>query len=508
MIRKDSMLERAPDSEAMLQYWDLTDTLVDGIEALRLAGEKYLPRFPAEGSENYKFRLKQTTVMTNIFADIVESLSVKPFERETILTGTDVPQEMRDFSEDVDGSGNNLSVFSSGVFYNSVKSGIDWIFIDYPTIDPTIRTLADSRAAGVRPFWSHVLGRNVLEVRSRFIRSKEELIYVRIYEPGKVDHVRVMERTPEGQIVWTLYVKTDIWDKERETFFQPIDAGVMTIDEIPLVPFMTGRRDGKTFKFDPPLRAAADLQVHLYRQESGLNYATTLTAYPMLTGNGVKPDRDESGNVKQIPVGPNCVLYAPPNADGTVGSWRYVEPSSNSLTFLSNYIKEIILNLRELGRQPLTASSSNLTTVTTAFAAGKSKSSVKAWAIQLKDALENAFRITAKWMGTDYQATVSVYTEFDEFVDGKDYDALRAARDKNDISRETYWEECKRRGLFSEEFNAEREEARLLAELPGDGPDMNLDNAPNVVYIDDNSDDGNHDGRNHDNNNDRRQVNV
>jgi len=165
------------------------------------------------------------------------------------------------------------------------------------------------------------------------------------------------------------------------------------------------------------------------------------------------------------------VLYAPPNADGSVGSWRYVEPSSNSLIFLSGYIKEIILNLRELGRQPLTASSSNLTTVTTAFAAGKSKSSVKSWALLLSDALENAFRITMKWMGSDFQPKVSVYTDFDEFVDGKDYDALRAARDKGDLSQVTYWEECKRRGLLGEDFTAAREYERMLKELPGTGPD-------------------------------------
>jgi len=242
----------------------------------------------------------------------------------------------------------------------------------------------------------------------------------------------------------------------------------LRIDEIPMVPFFTGRRDGKTYKFDPPLRAAADLQLHLYRQESGLNYTTTLTAYPMLTGNGVKPERDAAGNIKALPVGPNVTLYAPPNADGSVGSWRYVEPSSNSLIFLSGYIKEIILNLRELGRQPLTASSSNLTTVTTAFAAGKSKSSVKAWALMLKDSLENAYRITAKWMGSDYLAKVMVYTDFDEFVDGKDYEALSAARERGDLSQETYWEESKRRGMLSEEFTPERETARLLKETPGD----------------------------------------
>ena len=468
MAEPDTMTLRAADSAAMLGYWDLTDTLVDGIDAMRLAGPKYLPQFPAELNDNYKFRLAHTTVMTNIFADIVESLSVKPFEKETALVGTDVPQELIDFSNDVDGSGNNLSVFAANHFYNAVKSGIDWLFVDYPSVSDEIVTLADAKASNIRPFWTRILGRNVLEARSKFIVSREQLVYVRIYEPGKPDHVRVMERDDVGLATWKLYVKTDKWDDENKTFYRLKESGTLRIDEIPLVPFFTGRRDGKTYKFDPPLRAAADLQLHLYRQESGLNYTTTLTAYPMLTGNGVKPERDAAGNIKPLPVGPNVTLYAPPNADGTVGSWRYVEPSSNSLIFLSGYIKEIILNLRELGRQPLTASSSNLTTVTTAFAAGKSKSSVKAWALMLKDSLENAYRITAKWMGSDYLAKVMVYTDFDEFVDGKDYEALSAARERGDLSQETYWEESKRRGMLSEEFTPERETARLLKETPGD----------------------------------------
>ena len=467
--QRDKMTERSHDSAEMLEYWDLTDTLIDGICELREKGEKYLPRFPAETTDNYKFRLNHTTTMTNIFADIVESLTVKPFEKETTLVGTDVPQELQDFTDDVDGSGNNLTVFASQYFYNAIKSGLVWLFVDYPTIDPNIVTAADAKAAGLRPFWSIVLAENVLEVCSQFIKSKEQLTYIRIIEPGEPDHIRVMERDSTGVVTWSLYAKTDQWNDDEKTFYRLESDGVLAIDEIPMVPLFTGRREGKSFEFDPPLRAAADLQLHLYRQESGLNYTTTLTAYPMLTGNGVKPERDAAGNIKPLPTGPNVTLYAPPNADGTVGSWRFIEPSSNSLIFLSSYIKDIILNLRELGRQPLTASSSNLTTVTTAFAAGKSKSSVKAWALLLQNVLENAYRITAKWMNLDYSTAVSVYTEFDEFVDGKDYDALRAARDGGDLSQETYWEECKRRGLLSERFDPIQEAARLLNEQPGDG---------------------------------------
>lgn len=464
---RDSMLEYAADLGAMVPYWDLSDTLVDGITAMRLAGQTYLPKFPAEEKDAYEFRLKSTTMMTNIFADIIESLSSKPFEQAATLLGDDVPQELMDFIDNVDGAGNNLTVFGSGVFYDSVKSGIDWIFVDFPPADPTVRNLADAKARGARPYWTKVLGRNVREVKSEYINGKMVLTYIRIFEPGKPDHVRVIERQPDGKITWALYVKTDTFNDEKQTAFVVESAGAMTIDEIPMVPFMTGRKD-TGFKFDPPLRAAADLQEHLYRLESGFNYITTLTAYPMLTGNGVKPERDAAGNIKPLAVGPSTVLYAPPNADGSVGSWRYIEPASNSLQIMMNTIDKVISNLRELGRQPLTASSSNLTVVTTAFAAGKSKSSVKAWAHLLQDALENAMRITAKWMNVDYTAKVFVYTEFDEFVDGKDYDALAADRDRGDISQETYWEERKRRGLYSNEFTAERERERLLTEVPGD----------------------------------------
>ena len=87
-------------------------------------------------------------------------------------------------------------------------------------------------------------------------------------------------------------------------------------------------------------------------------------------------------------------MYGAPNTNGTGGTWKYVEPSSNSLEFLKKDIDKTKTDLRELGRQPLTALSSQLTTVTTSIAAGKAKSAVTTWALALKDALENALYMT------------------------------------------------------------------------------------------------------------------
>ncbi|RUW55596.1 DUF4055 domain-containing protein [Mesorhizobium sp. M1A.F.Ca.ET.072.01.1.1] len=477
-VSGDEMLKRSPDSAAMVDYWDQTDTIIDGIKALRLAREKYLPKFVDEDEKEYDFRVNATK-LTNVYRDIIEGLASKPFEEEISLVTSDkegskvIPQQITEFIEDVDGSGNNLTVFSSGVFFNGINSAIDWIFVDFPTVDPSqVRSVADAKAAGVRPFWSRVLGRNVLEAKTAMIGGKEVLTYMRIFEPGKPDHVRVFERNATG-VTWQLYVKTDRQSPNGKTMFVLEREGVISIGVIPLVPFITGRRDGRTFRIFPTMQDAADLQIELYQQESGLKFVKIMAAYPMLAAQGVNPPVNADGTPKKLRVGPGVVLYGKPNADGKAGTWAFVEPSANTMKFLADDVKSTIENLREIGRQPLTAQSSNVTVINSAVAAGKARTAVGAWALQLKDALENALVLTCQWLNIkDYSPEVNVYTEFDDFADGNaDLTELGNARRAKDLSRYTYWAELKRRKVLAPEFDAEAEDERLLEELPAEGLD-------------------------------------
>lgn len=470
------ILKRAPDSEAMLEYWDLTDCLVAGKKAIRDAGEKYLPKFADEQKTDYEVRLSHTK-FTNVYRDIIESLASKPFEEEVSIVEGSGNDAVKKFAEDVDGSGNNLTAFASAVFFNGINSAIDWIFVDYPPEKETanVRTVADLEQSGIRPFWSHVRGRNVLQATTQVIGGKETLVYIRILEPGEPDHVRIFERDPAtGFVYWSLYKKTEK-AVGTDTIFVKVDGGQVSINIIPLVPFATGRRDGRTFCYRPIMRDAADLQIELYQEESGLKYARVLAAFPMLAGNGVKPQTDKAGNPLPIAIGPGRVLYAPPGPDGTIPTWSFIEIAATSLTFLASNIEKTIQNLRELGRQPLTAQSGNLTVITTAVAAGKAGSAVKAWALELKNALEKAFIITALWMNDKTTKTeINVYTEFDDFADGgKDQDTLNTARGARDISQRTYWKELQRRKVLSPEFDADEEEKALLDETPADDPNLN-----------------------------------
>jgi hypothetical protein len=479
----DPMMKRSDDSAWMLPYWNKTDDLIDGIDALRAEGETYLPKFPDEDPTDYKFRLS-CTKLTNIYSDIIDGLASKPFEEPVALIKGEngeetAPAAISDFTQDVDGAGNTMTVFASQTFYTAVNSAIDWIFVDYSKRDPSVRSVADARRVGQRVFWSHVLARNVLWVQSAIIGGEEVLTYFKVYEPGKPDHIREFTRGADGVVTWILYEyrETTQATADGTTRFFEIDRGEISIGEIPFVPLVTGRRIGRSWKILPAMRAAADLQIELYQQESDLKYAKKLTAFPMLAANGIAPPMNPDGKtVKKIAVSPARVLYSTPDsATGKVGSWSYVEPNSESLKFLAEDIKDGQQALRELGKQPLTAQAGNITVITAAVAAGKAKSAVKAWAYKLKDALENALLMTAKWMNVQYDPIVHVFVDFDEYMEGEDIDALLTMSDKGKISDETLYEEMKRRTVLSSNFTTERERQRLLKQLPGDGPDTEPD---------------------------------
>lgn len=472
--------KRSTDSAYMFRYHVKVEAVLDGLEGMKEHAEEFMPRFRDEDADDYKYR-QTCAAMTNVYSDIVEGLSAKPFEEtvklvndetdETVDSAEDssIPDEIEKFIFDVDGGGNSLTVFAAQTFFNGINNAVDWIMVDHDRMDLTVRTIADMRARGLRPYWTHVLARNILDVQSEIIGSKEVLTFVKIMEPGEVDHIRVFERMGNGEVQWRLYRKETNKNTNRLEYVL-IASDFVTIGVIPMVPFVTGRREGRRWRYDPPMKAALELQVQLFQRESGLEYATRLTAYPMLAANGIAPPIGQDGKPQyKVGVGPNRVLWSAPRSDGgQAGRWEFIEPGSESLKFLEQRIINTIQQLRELGRQPLTASSSNITVITAAVAAGKAKSAVKAWAYSLKDALENALLLTAKWMGLEYDPTVHVFAEFDDWMEGEDLDALDKARERGDISHETYCEELQRRGVLSSNFTINRERQRLLADQPGD----------------------------------------
>jgi hypothetical protein len=464
----------------MLPYWDAVDAILGGAATMRKAGAKYLPKFPMEDKEDWDFRCKNAK-FTNIFRDIVENLAAKPFTEEA---GVDekASDRIKTLAEDIDGKGNHLHVFAQSTFFNGIAYAIDWILVDYSKNVPENATIADEKRLGVRPYWVHVPAKRVIAVYSDVTGGKEILTHFRLREDviervgyGEVvkKRVRVFNREPLSEkdgggyapATWELFEEQKT--KTGGAIWVSIDSGVVTIGVIPLVPFTTGRRCGSAWELVPSMQDAADLQIELFQQESGLKHAKENACFAMLSANGVEQDKDAAGNPVPLRVGPNAILYAPPRDGGAPGSWSFIEPQTTSLKFLAEDIEKTKQDLRELGRQPLTAQTGNLTVITTAFAAQKGNSAIQAWALNLKDALEQAFVLTNLWLKDSTPVEVKIDTDFDVGLDDdKGPDRLLTMRASRDLSARTLWHEMQRRGTLSPEFDADEEELAIASEVP------------------------------------------
>ena len=471
---------RSSDFDAMMPYWDMVETILNGAEAMRKAGTKYLPKFPKEIDGDYKYR-QDNAKFTNIYRDIVESLAAKPFSKELRLLDNTTSASIVDLSVDIDGRGNSLHVFAANMFFNGINNAIDWIFVDKPPVREGA-SQAEEKAMGARPYWVHIHAKNMLAVYSAVVNGKEEIVHARILEKSKkrdgfeekeVERVRVLNREPlpGGAYGPATY---ELWEEQKNENTQKkewvsVGSGDIAIGVIAIVPFITGRRKEGSWQFVPPMQDAAFLQIEHYQQETNLKSAKEQACFPMLVGNGTLAPVDEEGKPAEIVVGPKTVLISPPNSEGTAGSWGFIEPSATSLKFLAGEVQVTEQQLRELGRQPLTAQTGNLTVITTAFAASKANTVIQAWAINAKDAIEQALVYTALWLGETIKPSVDIYTDFSvDMESDKAPEFILKLHDAGMISREAVIAEAKRRNLLSAEYDAEADLEKILSDIPGD----------------------------------------
>ena len=477
----------------MATYWHLVETIMGGIEKMREAGETYLPKFVAESADAYRNRIKQAR-MTNVFLDIIQNLSMRPFEKPVTLP-EETPKELVEFAEDVDGAGNNLHVFAFALFRAAMSRGITFLLVDYTKGADKARTRAEEKAMGARPFWRHYLATDVVAIYSDHINGQEVLTEVRLREfdivrkgfsEENVEKIRVFRLEMETMetdryVTWEVYerdesgmtstsnrrtsgMNEDALNPKSEKWNLVEGPHKLSLDYIPLVPIPFSER--MDWRVDPPLKDAAHLQIELYQQENGLKNARIATAYPMLAGQGVEPEK-EGGQIKPIIVGPNVVLYGGRGSmDSQGGRWEYIEPSATSLEFLRNDIRDTKQDLRELGRQPLTAQSPNITAISAAAASKKGDAAIHAWVNMLVNGLTMAFKYTSDWLDLMLLKPVIpvIHQDFDLQPMGDDtftHVEKMGSGSEPMISRETVIDEAKRRGILRADYDAEADLKRI-----------------------------------------------
>ncbi len=443
----------------MFPRWRLIETLLGGTEAMREAGELYLPRHQEETDKGYQERLA-SAVLLNMVERTLDTLSGKPFS-EPIRLNEDVPQVIKEIIlPDVDLQGNNLDVFARQWFREGLAKAFCHVLVDTPRPAPREdgkpRTLEDDRREGLRPYWVLIKPENLIFARAEVVNGVEVLQHLRIVEhyaeqDGFAEVYRRRIRVLEPGLV-------QLWEpaekqKEEWVLVEEWETG---LNYIPLVTFYASRQGFMLGK--PPLLDLAHLNVAHWQSASDQRHILTVSRFPILACSGATGEDSDP-----VVVGPNKVLYNPDPA----GRFYYVEHTGQAIAAGRADLQDLEEQMANYGAEFLKRRPGNQTATARALDSAEAVSSLSAMVGVFEDALAQALDITADWLRLGQGGgTVELVKDYKlEETDTSGLQALQAARERRDISRKTYLNALRLRGVLPEDFDAEEDWEELMEEV-------------------------------------------
>ena len=451
----NSVAEASEDSARGSDKLAKVRTLRGGVEAMRAAGEKYLPKEERETDTDYDDRKSRSWLLPSL-DKAVENVADQIFAKEVQLD-EDVPDVIADLEVNITNDGRNLNTFAREVCEDGVEAGVSFIFVDCPR-KPDEMTVAEQQAMNFRPYMTLVKAEDVLGWKTETVNNITELAQVRILETVTEDdpedrfkqehisQVRVLTRE-EGRVT------VELWRQSDKSGWQLHDEFVVDIPEITLVPFYTNRTGFMTGL--PPLENLADLNIAHWQSASDQRNILHTARVPLLFLKGMSAD--------EIKSAANSALYS--TADNADAKW--VEHSGKAIEAGQNDLKHLEQSMAVLGLQLMMPKPGTATATGEALDTAKANTPLAMIANSLKDSLETALGYMAQYMGLDEGGSVAVNTDFGVNLLGQaDLQFLLNARNTGQISHATFIKECKRRNVLMDGIDAEDEQERLEDEIP------------------------------------------
>jgi hypothetical protein len=139
--------------EQLRKQWIVLEALMGGTPAMRLAGEKLLPQWPAEDEAAHRTRLRTATLFP-AYRRTVAVMSGKPFAKPLDLV--DAPPNITQWADDIDLQGVSLHSFAAEMFEETFY-GIAGILVSYPKATQQFRSRAEQELSGQRPYFVRVM---------------------------------------------------------------------------------------------------------------------------------------------------------------------------------------------------------------------------------------------------------------------------------------------------------------------------------------------------------------
>ena len=476
----DAVAQPSKEYNAMSKHWRLTATLRAGTDAMRAAGKEYLPQEAEEPMKSYEARV-QRSVLTNMYKKTADKLVGKPLKKP-IIVEEDVPQEIRPLLADMDSLGTRLDVFAKDVFQQAVDDGLTHVLVEFPNsskaaqesgefrnVDGTrALSLRQAKEMNIRPYARQVPASDLIGWKYEVINGRKTLTQIRIKEIGRVEDDEGFDQEPRDRIrvierdIWRLYEKTEVvtTDGASRHEWRIIEQGANTLGKIALVTLYTNQIG--FMQGTPWLEDIANLNVAHWQSDSDQRNLLHIARVPILFATGFG-DEDTKFSVS---VGSNTFLKGPSSAKLT-----YVEHSGKGIESGRNDLKDLEERIQFLGLETMMKrpGGGSVTATQSAIDSAEANSALGMISQELEEVLEGVLNLFAEWMELgDNGGSLTVFKDFGiDMADAADLEFLLKARQAGEISQTTFLKEIKRRGLLSEDFNAQTEIDLLDIESAG-----------------------------------------
>jgi hypothetical protein len=442
--------------------WELARALLGGTSAMRAAGKKFLPKWPSEEQNAYENRLA-TAVLFPAYQRTVTTLTGKPFSKPVTI-GEDVPSNVRDWLADVDLQGRNIDAFAADLMQVGLGYGLGGILVDFPTKADDVRTVADERAAGLRPYMVEIMPWQVLGWKESRKNGAWVLDQLRIMEcvdepdpqdpwaTVKVDQVRVLE--PGKWATYRQQGEKKEWLLHKE--------GTTTINFIPYVP-VYGERTGFMMG-KPPLIEVAHLNTAHWQSASDQQTILHIARVPILTVIGAEDGVNAAGQPVpwKLEVGASSAVRLPKDGD-----MKFVEHTGAAIEAGQKDLDALEERMRQAGAELLVLSPGKVTATQVATENAVGMCALQRIVQGLEDALDTALDYMAKWVKAEDGGHVSLFNDFGAATLAEaSADLLLKANQAGKLSDETFHAELQRRGIVSSDVPWQEERDRLEAQGP------------------------------------------
>jgi len=435
----DKIDQRNSDIESAIAQTQIVVDVFNGVNAMRNAGERYLPKLQSESAEAFAVKLKIASLF-NAVKKTIEEMTGRAFIKP-VAFGADTPDFIKEYAENINLEGQHLNNFMQVVFSEALKRGLTFIHVENEALSGDA-TQADVASTGARPYFIHIKLEDVIDWNYEKRNGALAITRFVIYE--KQGDAQIIREITEREII--LYKKT----KKNEWI--EFDVAVNVLGYVPVVPIYAIQEG--FLKASTPLIDLAEVNVSHWQSSVDQSNILHYTRVPILFLSG------SSAQETPLVIGATNAIYAPQGAD-----MRYIEHGGKAIEAGLQDIQHKELQMQALGLQ-MYMSDAHKTATGEALADVRATSRLSLCVGNLKDGIEQAFVYFMNYLNQPPLVTLEMQGDFAiTGMNAQELQFLLNAVNSGIISKATFWNELKARGVLSDLFEPVAEQELIDLEL-------------------------------------------